>query len=50
MIGATINKTGSFKFKATRAGKDAVLVQIVKLVQVLKARKHQFKPSMMLFI
>ena len=32
-IGATINKTGSFKFKATKVGKDTVLAQIVKLVQ-----------------
>ncbi|NJL22751.1 MAG: heavy metal translocating P-type ATPase, partial [Leptolyngbyaceae cyanobacterium SM1_3_5] len=33
VIGATINKTGSFKFRATRIGKDTFLAQIVKLVQ-----------------
>jgi Cu+-exporting ATPase len=33
VIGATINKTGSFKFRATRVGKDTVLAQIVQLVQ-----------------
>jgi P-type Cu+ transporter len=33
VIGATINKTGSFQFQATRVGKDTVLAQIVKLVQ-----------------
>ncbi|MEA5537388.1 heavy metal translocating P-type ATPase [Crocosphaera sp. XPORK-15E] len=33
VIGATINKTGSFKFKAQRVGKDTVLAQIVQLVQ-----------------
>ncbi|GJD20005.1 cation-transporting ATPase [Rivularia sp. IAM M-261] len=33
VIGATINKTGSFKFQATRVGKDTVLAQIVQLVQ-----------------
>jgi P-type Cu+ transporter len=33
IIGATINKTGSFKFRATRVGKDTFLAQIVKLVQ-----------------
>ncbi len=33
VIGVTINKTGSFKFKATRVGKDTVLAQIVQLVQ-----------------
>jgi P-type Cu+ transporter len=32
VIGATINKTGSFKFRATRIGKDTFLAQIVKLV------------------
>ncbi len=33
VIGATINKTGSFKFRATRVGADTALAQIVKLVQ-----------------
>jgi P-type Cu+ transporter len=33
VIGATINKTGTFKFQATRVGKDTVLAQIVQLVQ-----------------
>ena len=33
VIGATINKTGSFKFRATRVGSDTALAQIVKLVQ-----------------
>lgn len=33
VIGSTINKTGSFLFKATRVGKDTVLAQIVELVQ-----------------
>ncbi len=33
VIGATINKTGSFKFKATRVGADTALSQIVKMVQ-----------------
>jgi P-type Cu+ transporter len=33
VIGATINKTGSFKFQAKRVGKDTVLAQIVQLVQ-----------------
>ena len=39
VIGATINKTGSFKFKATRVGKDTVLAQIVKLVQRAQGSK-----------
>ena len=39
VIGATINKTGSFKFRATRVGKDTVLAQIVKLVQDAQGSK-----------
>ena len=39
VIGATINKTGSFKFKATKVGKDTVLAQIVKLVQDAQGSK-----------
>ncbi len=33
VIGATLNKTGAFKFRATRVGKDTALAQIVKMVQ-----------------
>jgi P-type Cu2+ transporter len=33
IIGATINKTGAFKFHATKVGTDTALAQIVKLVQ-----------------
>ncbi|MCY7277271.1 MAG: heavy metal translocating P-type ATPase, partial [Phormidesmis sp. CAN_BIN44] len=39
VIGATINKTGSFKFRATRVGKDTLLAQIVKLVQQAQGSK-----------
>lgn len=39
VIGATINKTGSFKFRATRVGKDTILSQIVKLVQQAQGSK-----------
>ena len=39
VIGATINKTGSFKFKALRVGKDTLLAQIVKLVQDAQSSK-----------
>jgi Cu+-exporting ATPase len=39
VIGATINKTGSFKFQAERVGKDTVLAQIVKLVQDAQGSK-----------
>jgi len=33
VIGATINKTGILKFKATRVGKDTILAQIIKIVE-----------------
>jgi len=33
VIGATLNTTGSFQFRATRVGKETALAQIVKLVQ-----------------
>ena len=33
VIGATLNKTGAFKFRATKIGKDTALAQIVKMVQ-----------------
>ena len=33
VIGATINRTGSFRYRATKVGADTALAQIVKLVQ-----------------
>lgn len=39
VIGATLNKTGSFTFRATRVGKDTFLAQIVKLVQQAQGSK-----------
>jgi len=39
VIGATINKTGSFKFRAARIGKDTVLAQIIRLVRQAQASK-----------
>lgn len=33
VIGATINKSGLLKFRATKIGKDTVLQQIIKIVQ-----------------
>ncbi|HVP77682.1 MAG TPA: heavy metal translocating P-type ATPase [Thermodesulfobacteriota bacterium] len=39
VIGATMNKTGSFKFEATKVGKDTVLSQIVRLVQEAQGSK-----------
>ncbi|MCF7908079.1 MAG: heavy metal translocating P-type ATPase [Candidatus Omnitrophica bacterium] len=39
VIGATINKTGSFKFKATKVGKDTALAQIIRLVEEAQGSK-----------
>jgi P-type Cu+ transporter len=33
VIGATLNKTGSFQLRATRVGKETALAQIIRLVQ-----------------
>jgi Cu2+-exporting ATPase len=33
VIGATLNKSGAFRYKATKVGADTALAQIVKLVQ-----------------
>jgi Cu2+-exporting ATPase len=33
VVGASINKSGSFRYKATKVGADSALAQIVKLVQ-----------------
>ncbi len=39
VIGATINKTGTFRFQATKVGKDTVLAQIIRLVQEAQGSK-----------
>ncbi len=39
VIGATINKTGSFRFQATKVGKDTALSQIIQLVQQAQGTK-----------
>jgi Cu+-exporting ATPase len=33
VVGATLNKTGMLKFKATKVGKDTVLAQIIRMVE-----------------
>jgi Cu+-exporting ATPase len=39
VIGATINKVGTFKFKATKIGKDTMLAQIIRLVEDAQTSK-----------
>lgn len=39
VIGATINKTGSFRFRAMKVGKDTTLAQIIRLVEQAQGSK-----------
>ncbi len=39
IIGATINKTGTFTFEATKIGKDTMLSQIIRMVQEAQGSK-----------
>ncbi|VAW06106.1 Lead, cadmium, zinc and mercury transporting ATPase; Copper-translocating P-type ATPase, partial [hydrothermal vent metagenome] len=39
VIGSTINKTGSFRFRATRVGRDTMLAQIIQMVRDAQGSK-----------
>jgi len=39
VIGATLNKTGSFRFRATKVGADTALAQIIRLVENAQTTK-----------
>lgn len=39
VVGASINKLGTFKFRATKVGKDTVLSQIIKMVEDAQGSK-----------
>jgi Cu+-exporting ATPase len=39
VIGGTINKTGAFRFRATKVGRETALAQIIKLVEDAQASK-----------
>ena len=39
VIGATINKVGSFRFRATKVGRETVLAQIIRLVEEAQGSK-----------
>ncbi len=58
VVGGTINKTGSFHYRATRVGADTVLAQIIRMVEDAQASKvpiqgmvdrvvHYFVPAVM---
>jgi Cu+-exporting ATPase len=59
VIGATMNQTGSFRFRATKVGKETALAQIIRLVQDAQSSKapiqrvvdqvsHYFVPTVMI--
>jgi Cu+-exporting ATPase len=59
VIGATMNQTGSFRFRAMKVGKDTALAQIIRLVQDAQGSKapiqrvvdqvaHYFVPTVMI--
>ena len=39
VIGATINQTGAFRFRATRVGRDTMLAQIIRMVEQAQGSK-----------
>ncbi|XUW99679.1 MAG: heavy metal translocating P-type ATPase [Dehalogenimonas sp.] len=39
VLGGTLNKTGAFRFRATRVGKDTALAQIIRLVEDAQTTK-----------
>lgn len=39
VVGATLNKTGTFTYKATKVGQDTLLAQIIKLVEEAQSSK-----------
>lgn len=39
VIGSTVNKTGSFEFKATRVGSETALAQIIRLIEDAQGSK-----------
>ncbi|MDR7519904.1 MAG: HAD-IC family P-type ATPase [Armatimonadota bacterium] len=39
VIGATINQTGAFRFRATKVGRDTMLAQIIRLVERAQGSK-----------
>ncbi|UTW69256.1 hypothetical protein KHA80_20465 [Anaerobacillus sp. HL2] len=49
VIGATINKHGSFQFKAKKVGKETTLAQIIKVVEDAQGSSTHSAASLTLF-
>ncbi len=45
VYGGTLNKTGSFRFKAIKVGKETALAQIIKLVEAAQGSKPQIQKT-----
>ncbi len=43
VVGGTINKTGAFRFRATKIGADTVLAQIIKMVEEAQGSKPRIQ-------
>ena len=43
VVGGTINKTGAFRFSATKVGADTVLAQIIKMVEEAQGSKPRIQ-------
>jgi Cu+-exporting ATPase len=43
VVGGTINKTGAFRFQATRIGADTVLAQIIRMVEEAQGSKPRIQ-------
>ena len=43
VVGGTINKTGAFRFRATKVGADTVLAQIIKMVEDAQGSKPRIQ-------
>ena len=43
VVGGTINKTGAFRFQATKVGADTVLAQIIKMVEDAQGSKPRIQ-------
>ena len=50
VVGATINRFGTFRFEATRVGKDTVLSQIIRMVEEAQGSRRRYRRSQIRFL